>query len=163
MSTALLARGDHRGADTAARQATTLAPDQPAPWWQLAASYAGLGWFEDAQTCLTTGNAKAGGKPTPPMVSMQVGRAINRWAMSKTQALWIGVIGWLFVGVLGLSFAITTPFVARELRVHALEGELKEMANTAWQTQHKVRIIAALAVAIVVAIWFGAVVVLGSR
>lgn len=162
MSAALLARNDLRGADTAARQATTLAPEEPGPWWQLASSYAGLGWFDEADQCLTTATAKAGGRATPPVVRWQVGHAINRWAMTKTPALWIGVIGWLFMGLLGLAFAITTPFVAREFRTARLEGDLGLFADETWRAQHWTRVLGGLAVFAIVATWVIALTLVGS-
>lgn len=162
MSAALLARNDLRGADSAARQATVLAPDEPAPWWQLASSYAGLGWFDEANECLTTGTAKAGGRATPPVVRWQIGQAINRWAMTKTPALWIGVIGWLFMGLLGLAFAITTPFVAREFRTARLDGDLGLFAEETWRAQHRTRLLGGLAVFLVVATWVAALTLIGS-
>ncbi len=167
LSSALLARHDYQGADSAARQAAQLRPELPSSWWQMAASFAGLGWFDEAQTCLVKAAGKHANIRTtstgelPPLVSTQVGRAINRWAMSRTQAVWIGIIGILFMGLLGVALAITTPFLTREFRISRLDDDLRAMADEAWRSQHWTRVIAGSCVVAIVAVWITALVVSG--
>lgn len=158
LSSYFLAFHDYRSADHAARQLMAVEPDSPTAWWQLAASYAGLGWFEEAEACITKAkldpsNRTGVANEISPMARWQVGRSVNQWAMTKTPALWLSALMWVFVGLLSLAVFLTTPFLARELRVSRIEGELRTLANEHWSTDTRRRILTAVGVLAIVAIW----------
>lgn len=152
MSSYFLAFGDHASADHAARQLLEIDPDSSTAWWQLAASYAGLGWFDETEECITAARFKDP-LATAPLARWQVGRAVNRWAMTKTPAIYVSAIMWIFVGLLAFAVYLTTPFLARELRVMRLEGVVRELAKEHWDTDARRRVLTALAVLGVVAFW----------
>ncbi len=95
-------------------------------------------------------------EPLDGMVSFsewQVGRAVNSWAMSRTPALVVAVVGFMFFGMLGLALAASTPFIAREIRVMRLDEQWREMAERAWRTEHSLRIKHALITLLMIALW----------
>lgn len=157
MSSYFLAFNDYRSADHAARQLMAIDADSSTAWWQLAASYAGLGWFTEAEQCLGTARAKTpnatGSDGIAPMARWQIGRSVNRWAQSKTPAIWLSALLWIFVGLLSCAVYLTTPFLARELRVAKLDGEMRDLANEHWATDVRRRVMIAAAVAGIIALW----------
>ncbi len=159
LSSYFLAFNDNASADHAARQLLDIDPDSATAWWQLAASYAGLGWFDEAEECVTTACAKAP-LAIAPLARWQVGRGVNRWAMTKTPAIFVSAIMWVFVGLLAFAVYLTVPFLARELRVMRLEGAVRELAREHWATDAKRRALTALAVLCVVVIWIAGLVFL---
>lgn len=164
VSAVRLAQGRYNEADTEARKALAFDSEHEASWWHLTASFAGLGWFEQAGECVDLAQAKAstpfdGEAPdisTPasmPFDEWQVGKAINAWAMARTHMLVVTLFGFYLFGLLGLAVASSTPFVMRELRVMRLDRRWKDMAERAWQTEHRVRITHALITLTLLALW----------
>jgi tetratricopeptide (TPR) repeat protein len=135
-------------ADTMARQALAADPYSTPAWYQLAASYCALGWFEEAQHCLDA----AGNEPSDPNDRWYLGRAINHWAMSRTQTILITVIAVLLFGTIGMAVGLAVPFVTREVRLANLPESFRQAASDAWKTEHRLRITIALAVLAVVVI-----------
>lgn len=157
MSSYFLAFHDYASADHAARHVLDIDPESSTAWWQLSASYAGLGWFEEAESCLASAQQNATYDAPPsdhtPLARWQVGRSVNHWAMTKTPALWLSVVMWIFIGLLSCAVYLTTPFLARELRVVRLEDDLRNLANEHWATDARRRTLTALAVAAVIGLW----------
>lgn len=135
-------------ADTMARQALAVDPYSTPAWYHLAASFSGLGWFDEAQRCIES----ASGEPEDPNDRWYLGKAINHWAMSRTQTLLVTVIAVLLFGTIGLAVGLAVPFVTREIRLASLPVTLRQVASDAWKTEHRLRITIALAVLAVVII-----------
>lgn len=153
LSSHYLAHNNYRAADDAARHTIRLAPDSPDGWWQLGASFAGLGWFDEAEDCIANARSRADMPSGAPLARWQIGRASNRWAMSQTPAIWLAALLWFFVGLLALAAVITTPFLMRELRMSRLDGDVRAMAEEEWASQSRRRFTAAGAVLVIVALW----------
>ena len=135
-------------ADAMARQALAVDPYSTPAWYHLAASFSALGWFEEAQRCIDS----AAGEPEDPNDRWYLGKAINHWAMSRTQTLLITVIAVLLFGTIGIAVGLAVPFVTREVRLASLPVPLRQVASDAWKTEHRLRITIALAVLAVVVI-----------
>lgn len=132
-------------ADAMARQALAADSNSPHAWNMLAASYCAQGWFDEASTCLD-----AGADIEDPADRWYLGKAINFWAMSRTQTLLVTIIAVLLFGVVGLAVGIAVPMITRELRVANLPARFKELAGEQWKTEHRLRFLNGLAVLAVV-------------
>ncbi len=149
-----LANHDFDQADRYARQALTIEPDSITAWNTLAASYAGLGWFEESQECLAKTAQLSGSEPAlSPLERWQVGRSVNRWASTRTYTLFLIPLLALVLGLLAVAFVLTAPLVVRELRVVKLDDELRELADEAWAGEHRMRILRGVGVLVVVVAW----------
>ena len=139
-----LARSRYVKADAAARSALELDPHHRGAWSALATSYAGLGWFEAASDCLNSLDRDG----LSESERLRLGRAVNRWAMTSTRWLPLGIISAFLVGALSVAVAASIPFLARELRLKRLrscsvgspEQAMAEMATDAWLTEHRLRL-----------------------
>lgn len=144
----LLADNESRAALTAAK----ADPDdevQAQDWVNLAASYAGLGWFDEAADCLD----RAQSMDASDSADWVVGRATNHWGMSKTWASIVGVVLFIFVGLLALAVAITVPFVAREFRMTQVDERFAALASEAWSHERWLRLAHAGGVLMTVVLW----------
>ncbi len=121
----------------------------PQDWANLAACYAGLGWFDEAGDCLD--EAKRLGAADSAM--WLVGRSTNHWGMSKTLATVAGVVLFLIVGLLALAVAITVPFIMREFRMTQLDERFAVLANDAWSHERWLRLAHAGGVLLTVVLW----------
>lgn len=146
-----LARHEYLTADTEVRAALELAGESEtaADWTNLAAGYAGLGWFDEAADCLD--RAEQLGIEEPD--TWIVGRSINRWAMSKTWALAVSTLLFLFVGLLAIAIGITVPFIVREFRLTRLDERLAALAGDAWAEERWLRLAHAGGVLVSVIVW----------
>ena len=133
-------------ADTMARQALAADPYSTPAWYHLAASFCALGWFDEAARCIES----APGEPDDPNDRWYLGRAINHWAMSRTQTLLVAVIAVLLFGTIGIAVGLAVPFVTREVRIAGLPESMRRLATDEWRTEHRLRITIALAVLAVV-------------
>ncbi len=134
-------------ADTMARQALAVDPYSTPAWYHLAASFSALGWFDEAERCI-----ESAGEPEDPNDRWYLGKAINHWALSRTQTLLITVIAVLMFGTIGLAVGLAVPFVTREIRIASLPETLRQIASDEWKTEHRLRITIALAVLAIVAL-----------
>lgn len=154
LAASCLAGHDFDQADRYARQALAIEPNSITAWNTLAASYAGLGWFEESQECLAKTAQLSTGEPSlSPLERWQVGRSVNRWALTRTYTVFLIPILALVLGLLSVAFVLTAPLVVRELRVASLDEELKELADEAWATEHRMRILRGVGVLVVVVAW----------
>ncbi len=136
-----LSRGNYGHADTAARSALDLDPNHRGAWAALAASYAGLGWFDAAHSCLDHTDRTA----LTDLQRWRIGRAVNRWSLTKTRWIAATVVSAIIAGVLAVAIAVSIPFVTREFRLRALRAAensqpFEEMASEAWRFEHRLRI-----------------------
>lgn len=122
---------------------------QAQDWANLAACYAGLGWFDEAGDCLD----KAEALGATESATWLVGRSTNHWGMSKTFATVAGVFLFLIVGLLALAVAITVPFMMREFRMTQLDERFAVLANDAWSHERWLRLAHAGAVVLTVVLW----------
>jgi len=121
----------------------------PQDWANLAASYAGLGWFDEAGDCLD----KAETLGASDSAKWLVGRSTNHWGMSKTLATVAGVFMFLVIGLLALAVAITVPFLMREFRMTQLDDRFAVLANDAWSDERWLRLAHAGGVLLTVILW----------
>ncbi len=136
-----LATNDFSAADRACRQALGSKEPSPAAWSALAASYAGLGWFDECRQCLD----QAGGSDRQRgLARIQLGQALNSWAMARSHAPMVALVATIILGTanlgLGLAFAATAPLVAREFRTSALDDDLRAIAEEQWQGNRSARL-----------------------
>lgn len=149
-----LATHDFDQADRYARQALEIEPDSITAWNTLAASYAGLGWFDESQECLVkTEQLSKGEAPLSTLERWQIGRAVNRWASTRTYTLFLVPLLALVLGLLAVAFVLTAPLVVRELRVASLDEDIRELADEAWAGEHRMRILRGVGVLAVVVVW----------
>lgn len=142
-SASRLAERNFPAADKAARAALKLDPGNARGWTLLAASYAGLGWFTQADECLD-GAARHG--IATPLDLWYFGRATNAWGMDRSRALITTLITSVIAGVfIAFSVGIATPFFTREVRVRKLPDRIHELAERQWATDPKPRVIAGIA------------------
>lgn len=134
LGTASLVQSDYRCADAHARRALELEPDNAEAWGVLAASFAGLGWFDQSAACLDRATA-LGADPDE-----QVGRAVNRWAVQNTFASSIAVGLMFFIGLLALAVGFTVPFLVRELRISRLDDRFAVLAAATWRHERTLRL-----------------------
>lgn len=135
-----LSRGNYAHADSAARSALELDPDHQGAWAALAASYAGLGWFESAKTCLDRTDR---GQLTE-LQQWRIGRAVNRWALADTRWIVAAAVSAIVLGVLAVAIAASTPFAVREWRLRQLRSwdtgaAFETLATSAWRFEKRLR------------------------
>ncbi len=129
-----LARGNYQHADTAAREALKLDPASSDAHLLLSASFAGLGWFNDASSCLDSVDRTA----ITARHRHQLGQAVNRWATTKTMAFPLAVLAALATGVLAISVGLGVPIITRHLRLRQLsktdttDNIFVETARSSW-------------------------------
>lgn len=150
LASVALANGHYSAADEAARRSIELDGDNPDAWWHLAASYAGLGWFDEADQCIEAADRLGDARL---LSEWQVGRAANDWSMDRAPTAIITIIAVLFLGLLGIAVGITTPFLTREVRVSRLDDRMKTLAALAWRDRTIFRLANAVAVLVVVIAW----------
>ena len=146
-----LARHEYLTADAEVRAALELADEDEAAhdWVNLAASYAGLGWFGEAADCLD--RAEQLGIEEPD--TWIIGRSTNHWSMSKTWALAVSIGLFFFVGLLAVAIGITVPFMVREFRLTQLGDRFSTLATDAWSKERWLRLAHAAAVLTTVVAW----------
>ena len=136
-----LARTNYVHADGAARSALTLAPHDHDAWAAMSAGYAGLGWFDEAEACLT----KLDRSKLSDIQRHRIGKAVNRWALGCSRGLLLTAIAALLVGALAVAIGVSAPLVARDLRLRQLAAAsntqmFAALADDAWRTEHRLRI-----------------------
>ena len=140
---AYLAEQNYAAADKAARAGVQLDPGNARGWTLLAASYAGLGWFEQSDECLDAAGRHG---QAEPLELWYLGRATNNWAMDRSKALIVTVVASVLVGIfIAFSIGIATPFFTREYRVRKLSGRSRELAEQQWTSDPKPRVLAGAA------------------
>ncbi len=150
-----IARHQYLLADTETRAAIAIVdadPDgeaAPEDWANLAACYAGLGWFDEAGDCLDQAEQLG----VTESATWLVGRSTNHWGMSKTWASAVGVFMFLIVGLLALAVAITVPFMVREFRMTQIDERFAALATDAWSHERWLRLAHATGVLVTVVLW----------
>ncbi len=144
-----LARHQYEAADLLARKAVEFDSHDATGWRNLAASFAGLGWFDQTEECLD--RAEALGLPEDQ--SWPVGSATNRWALSNTWAAVLTAVSFYFLGLLAVAIGLTVPFLVREVRIARLTDRLALVAADHWRTKHRFRMVRAAAVFAVLVAW----------
>lgn len=150
IASARLATHDFADADVAARQALDLDPESVSGWQALAASYAGLGWFEESEECLDKAEALA-----EPLAfeRWQLGRAVNKWSLTNTRALIVAIVLLPILWLLSLAVASSSPLLVREFRLAQLSDRFRHPAVDAWRTEHRLRLMYATGTFAAVALW----------
>lgn len=149
LATVALARCEFEAADLIARRAVELDSHSATAWGNLAASYAGLGWFDQASECMD--RAEALGLENDRR--WFIGRSINHWGISRTRATVVTLSLLWFLGLLAVAIGITIPFLSREIRVSKLENRFASMAADAWKAEHRLRFLHAGAVLATLSTW----------
>lgn len=150
-----IAKHQYLLADNEARAAFDKADADPEAqpvaedWANLAACYAGLGWFDEAGDCLD----KAEALGANDSATWLVGRSTNHWGMSKTWSSVVGIFLFLIVGLLAIAVAITIPFMMREFRMTQLDERFAAIANDAWSHERWLRLAHAGGVLLTVILW----------
>ncbi len=136
---AVAALADHRytKADALARKSIEADPSSPAGWADLAAAFAGLGWFDQATDCLTVAAEKGGVAATQ---QWRIGKAVNHWALAGSGALIVTAVATVLVGLLALAVGLSSTILVREIRVHRLPEPFKGAAEWQWQSEHVIKI-----------------------
>ncbi len=152
---AVAALMDHRysQADALARKSIEADPSSPAGWADLAASFAGLGWFDQATDCLTVAAEKGGVAATQ---QWRLGRAVNHWALAASGALLITAAATVLVGFLALAVGLSATILVREIRVHRLPEPFKGAAEWQWRSEHLVKITFGIGVLLSVVVFVAA-------
>lgn len=166
IAAARLADRNYTEADGHARKAIEFDSNSIGAWNAMAASYAGLGWFDEATECLERAekaDQALHDKPSGlnPLEHWQLGQAINTWAMTSSHLLIVAVVSVLLLGLLGAAIAITAPLLLREYRVSRLDVELREVADEVWRHDHRPRLIRGFGVLAVAGCWLAVVVTTG--
>ncbi len=135
-----LARGNYSHADSAARAAIDLDESHHGAWVALATGYAGLGWFEEAESCLDRLDRAA----ISDHERWRIGRAVNRWALAKSPWLTVTAVATIVVGVLAVAIATTVPFLTREFRLREIRADastrwFESVAAEAWKFERRLR------------------------
>ena len=65
----------------------------------------------------------------------------------------IAVLGFLYMGLLGLALALSAPMLLREVRVRQVPEPFRSLADHAWRTEHRLRIANAMIVLGVLIAW----------
>lgn len=136
-----LARGNYTHADSAARAALDLDDAHHGAWMALASSYAGLGWFEEADSCLDHVDRAT----ITDRERWWIGRAVNRWALAKSYWITVTAVAAIIVGVLAAAIASTVPFLTREWRLRNLRTDsstewFESVAAEAWKFERRLRL-----------------------
>ena len=143
-------------ADTCAREALRLDDGAAEPWADLATSFAGLGWFDEARECLDAAERRSmdddRGARTPQVMA-RIGRAVNEWSLRQTHATTIAVVGVILLNLLGLAIALTVPFLVRSARIARIAEPFAIAAKQDWLGRHGLRLGRALAVLVLVVTW----------
>ncbi len=160
VSDVALARFQFDPAQKAARTAVQMSPRSSAGWHSLAAAYAGHGWYDEANECLTQAHLidpqseYRANDPTPLTFGQwQIGRSVNYWALTRTYLALAAVVAFVYIGLLGVALALSAPMLMREVRVRRLSEPFQSLAQREWQSEHKLRIANALAVMGVLILW----------
>ncbi len=153
-----LARFQFDPAQQAARTAVQMAPRSTRNWHTLAAAYAGNGWFDEANECLSEARqidpvGVLPGNGPLDLGQWQIGRAVNHWALSRTYIAMVSVLAFVYLGLLGLALALSTPMLVREIRVRRLPEPFQTLADLAWRDEHRLRILNAIVVMGVLVAW----------
>lgn len=135
-----LARRNFLHADAAARSAVLMDATSGGGWTALATSYAGLGWFDEATSCLDRINRD----DLTAVEEWRLGRAVNQWATTATPMWAIGAASVLLVGTLSVAIVLLLPLVVRSLRLRRLAGIhdgswFEDRANKVWQSRRGAR------------------------
>lgn len=128
-----LARGNHLHADRAARSALGRAPADHGAWASLTAGYAGLGWFDEAATCLDRIDREA----LTDLDRWRIGRAVNQWSLAGAGWCALAATAMPLIGAIALAVAGAGPLVLRRWRLGRLRRvpvgvEPATMADEAW-------------------------------
>lgn len=163
IAAAQLADNKYTEADRSARKAIELDANSIGAWNAMAASYAGLGWFDEAADCLERAeqaDRELHQQPTGlnPLEHWQLGRAINNWAMTSSHTLVVALVAVFLFRLLGAAIVITAPLVLREYRVSRLDPALRGIAEDVWRRDHRPRLVRGLAVLAVAGCWLALVV-----
>ncbi len=118
-------------------------------WAHLAAVYAGLGWFEDADECLD----RIDDDEFTDRHRWMVGRSINHWGLSRTWAVAVAAILFYPLGLLAVAVGMTVPFVVREFRLTQIDERMASLAGTAWTDERWLRTAHAAGVLTTVVLW----------
>lgn len=148
-----LANHRYEPADEAARQGLKADSQKPDGWYDLAAAYAGRGWFEEAEECLAQADALSH-LPHSNLGRWRVGRAVNHWAITRTITPMVTLIAFIFLGLLGVAIGLSTPMLVREFRIRQLDPKFTELATLAWHDERKFRLLNASLVATAMVGWF---------
>jgi len=146
-------------AQTAARTAVQMSPRSVRNWHALAGAYVGNGWFDEAAECMNEARridplgSHHTGSTSLSFGQWQVGRAVNHWALSRTYVAALSFLAFLWLGLLGLALALSTPMLIREVRVRQLSEPFRTLADLAWRDEHRLRILNAVAVMGVLVSW----------
>ncbi len=147
--------------DSHARAALDLDRSSAGAWWLLAASFAGLGWFDESNQCVAvaermTASPSASTTEPDPISALgpwTVGDATNRWAVSRTGFAPILAVGFFVGGLLGAAVAFAMPFLVRDYRIGRLDEVDRDRADATWRTTPALRIAGATAAVICLALW----------
>ncbi len=147
--------------DSHARAALELDRSLAGAWWLLAASYAGLGWFDESTRCAAiaeqmTDDGDAATDRTDPICALgpwTVGDATNRWAVTRTGFGPLLAFGFFVGGLLGAAFAFAMPFLVRDYRIGRLDDAHRDQAAATWRTTPTLRIAGATAAVVCLALW----------
>lgn len=134
------------GIDQAIEDGESISTDD---WAHLAAIYAGLGWFDDAEECFDRIEASE----LTDQHRWLVGRSINHWALSKTWAIAIAALLFYPLGLLAIAVGMTVPFMVREFRLTQIDGTMAALASSAWEGERWLRISHAAGVLSTVVLW----------
>ena len=144
-----LARGNYQHADTAAREALRLDPTNNQARLVMAASFAGLGWFDEAAGCLD----QIDRTEISERHRYQIGQAVNRWATSKTMAFPFSLLAAVVAGILAISVGLSVPLITRWYRLRQLARAEEpnnlffvESAAACWATRTKTKIMTAIGI-----------------
>lgn len=144
-----IARGSYQAADLLARQAVEIDAHQADAWTSLSASYAALGWFDEAGQCLDRANALE----VSPDRRWLIGRAVNRWSLTRTWAPLAAGLLFPFLGLLALAIGLTIPFIVREVRLTRIDDRFADLAADAWGSELRLRVTHGICVFAIVAVW----------
>jgi tetratricopeptide (TPR) repeat protein len=155
-----MARFHFESAQRAARTSVQLGPKNERNWYSLAAAYAGHGWFDEASECMSEAtrlesvhDRRSDSGDSLSFGQWQVGRAVNHWAITKTYVAVVAILGFLYMGLLGLAVALSAPMLLREIRVRRVPEPFRSLADHAWRTEHRLRIANAVVVMVVLIAW----------
>lgn len=144
-----IANRDFLTADRLAREAVESDKYDAGAWANLAAGYAGLGWFDQAEDCLEQAD-KLGVDPDHHWF---IGKSVNSWALTRTGAAIASAILFVFVGFLAIAIGITIPFIVREVRLTRLSDRMASVAAEQWRSEMKLRVAHGMTVVVMLILW----------